>query len=69
MSQNARSKSESRGVISWTLWILGSAFVVYLLGFALLMLFPKVRLLAQEMGLSPAAVSWLYYPMFRLLDR
>ena len=69
MSHNAQLKDESRSFVSWMLWIIGSTVAVYLLGFALLVLFPGVRQAARAIGLSPDATETIYYPIIRLLDR
>ena len=69
MSHNPQLKSESQDWISWTLWILGSVLVAYLLSFSMLVLFPQVRQAVRAIGLSPDTVETIYYPIIRLLDR
>lgn len=69
MSHNSQLKGESPDWISWTLWILGSVLVAYLLSFSMLVLFPQVRQAVRAIGLSPDTVDTIYYPIIRLLDR
>jgi hypothetical protein len=69
MSHHAQLKDESRGFVSWMLWIIGGAVTVYFLGFALLVLFPGARQATSAIGLSPEATETIYYPIIKLLDR
>ena len=69
MSRNAQHKVESRSFVSWVLWILGTAFAIYLLAFAVLVLFPGAHQIARAIGLPPDAFETIYYPIFKLLER
>ena len=61
------SESAGRGASFWIMMMLGAVVVVYLFGFAVLVLFPKASRAAQAMGLSNDTLEKIYYPILRFL--
>jgi hypothetical protein len=48
--------------------ILGIGLLVYLLGLAVLVLFPQASRAAAAIGRSPETLEKVYYPIIRLLQ-
>ena len=67
MHEGTANESDGRGTGSWIAMMLGTVLLLYLLGFAVLVLSPRASRAAQTMGLSNATLEKIYYPILRFL--
>jgi biotin transporter BioY len=67
MPEGTANESAHRGIGFWVMMMLGAVVVLYLLGFTVLVLFPRASRAAQAMGLSEDTLEKIYYPILRFL--
>ena len=67
MAEGTPSERDGHGILFWIASTFFAVLVVYLLGFALLILFPSARQAAQAMGLSGGTLEKFYYPIMQFL--
>jgi hypothetical protein len=68
MPEETVHESASGGIGFWIMTSLGIGLLVYLLGFAVLVLFPQASRAAQGLGMSPDTLETIYSPIIRLLE-
>jgi hypothetical protein len=68
MAEATAQKSSSAGIGFWTMSVLVVGLLAYLLGFAVLILFPSASRLAESLGITNEALETVYAPIIRLLE-
>ena len=67
MPEGTANESAGRGIGFWIMMMLGVVMVLYLSGFAVLVLFPPASRAAQAMGLTNDTLEKIYHPILRFL--
>lgn len=68
MSRQTSMKDGLWSVASWALWITGGIVMIYFLGFAVLVMFPKTSGTLQALGVSSESLETLYRPVIRWVE-